>query len=168
MHFADFWFQKILDIIQNDQQRWNFDNLVSEMALGWDFLGIPNLGIGDGDFSFWARSKNPRGFEISGMGIGDLESPKIPSEKSPKNPQSREWGIGIFEARKSPKFYPWDFLGMGIFFSWDGISHQKATTWLSISNRDPRYYASKTFGYSTDNLIIGQNKIAQHPDVYEN
>ena len=28
--------------------------------------------FGDGDFSFRARSKNPRGFEIPGMGIGDF------------------------------------------------------------------------------------------------
>ena len=34
------------------------------MALEWDFLGI-----GDRDFSFWTRSKNPREFEI-----GDLRS----------------------------------------------------------------------------------------------
>ena len=30
---------------------------------------IPIPGIGDGDFSFWARSKNSREVEIPGIGI---------------------------------------------------------------------------------------------------
>ena len=50
------------------------------MALEWDFLGI-----GDRDFSFWTRSKNPREFEI-----GDLRSGIRDAQRSPvKNPRSQ-------------------------------------------------------------------------------
>ena len=50
-----------------------------EVALGWDFLGIPNprspsRGLGMGIFHFGLDQKNPRGFEIPGMGIGDFGS----------------------------------------------------------------------------------------------
>ena len=45
------------------------NGILAEVALGWDFLGIP--GIRDWNFSFRARSKNLRGFEILVMGIGD-------------------------------------------------------------------------------------------------
>ena len=71
------------------------------MALGRDNLGIPN-----GDFIFWARSKNPRGLEISGDFHLEDRGFFIPENFGPK----------CFGDR--------DFLGMGIFFSWDGISHQ--------------------------------------------
>ena len=41
------------------------------------------------NFSFWAKSKNPRRFETLGIGIGDKGSPKIPcGQKIPnENPK---------------------------------------------------------------------------------
>ena len=95
-------------------------------------ISIP--GIFDGDFSFWARSKNPS--VILNPGDGDQ------GFRIPQNPQSWGLGFGIFEAEKSPKnlryrglgiFYPRDFLEMGIFRGWGffslgGISHQKASS----------------------------------------
>ena len=54
--------------------------ITSRGGFGMGFLADAHpLGIVDGDFSFKVGSKNPRGFEIPGMGIGNLESPKIPS-----------------------------------------------------------------------------------------
>ena len=70
------------------------------MAFGWDFLGIsdPHPGIGNGDFSFRDRSKNPRDCVFSNFGSF------IP-------------GIGDFS--KSGKFYPgdWGFFEIWGFFS---------------------------------------------------
>ena len=96
------------------------------MALRWDFLGIPNLGIGDGDFSFWVRSKNPRGFEISWMGIGDLESQKSRVKNPPKIPNAGNEDLGFLRLenpKNIPNFYIpgiGDFLSPG--FSGDGDS----------------------------------------------
>ena len=149
-------------LISLELKSWLSWLVISRGGFGMGFFGdsqslIPIPGIADGDFSFRARSKNPRRFEIPGMGIGDWESPKIPSKKSPKNPQSRGWGFVIFVAEKSligisekspifirrdwgflsPGFLPRDFSGMasrmGIFrergfFLVRWISHQKATS----------------------------------------
>ena len=60
---------------------------------------IPIPGMRDGDFSFLSP------------GIGDF--------------YPRDWGL--FGDFLSPEFFgDGDFSGHGIFFSWDGISHQKA------------------------------------------
>ena len=75
----------------------NPDRGRSEVALGWDFLGTPNH---HGDFSFRAISKNPREFEIPGMGIGDSGSPKISSEKIP-NPGDGD--LGSFRLKNPQK-----------------------------------------------------------------
>ena len=91
-----------------------FFSFKSEVALGLDF-------------SFWAGSKNSRGFEVPEMGIGDLEFPKIP-RKNP-NPEDegsgflRRKNLGIFlpgigDLFKSGDFYPrgWGFFKSGDFY----------------------------------------------------
>ena len=69
-----------------------------ELALGWNFLGIPDpksqfRALGMGIFHFGLDKK---------MGIGDLEPPKIAREKSSKYLESRVWGFEIFGA-ENPK-----------------------------------------------------------------
>ena len=108
-----------------------------EVALGWDFgdpeSNVPIPGIGDGDFSFWAR-KSP--------GIGDLECPKILC----KNPEE------IFEI---PGIY---IPEIGDFFSWDGISHQKATSdsswyWKTVRGSE-KSLVSNYWSQTTQNLSV--------------
>ena len=82
------------------------------------FFGIPILGIPGRDFLFWAKSRNLENPEILVIGIGIL--------KPLRNPECK-----ILKSRKNYIFYLreiWgDFLSPGSgFFSWDGISRQKA------------------------------------------
>ena len=103
---------------------WLWWLVISRGGFGMGFFGdsqfpIPILGIADGDFSFRARSKNPRDFKSRGWESG-IENPqkslvKI-SEKSPiSGIEIRDfWGRKIphRNLRKIPNFY---LQGLGIF-----------------------------------------------------
>ena len=145
---------------------WLWWLVISRGGFGMGFFGdsqfpIPILGIADGNFSFRARSKNPRDFKSRGWesgienpqksqvknlrkipNLGDGDSwflwPKNPSSESPKNPQFLSAGIGDFYPRDfCPGIFRgwhpgWVFFGNGNFFSWDEYPTKKPP--LVISN----------------------------------
>ena len=120
----------------------------------WDFLKPGNL-FKSGDFSrglgifkIWRFLSQELGIFIPGdwgflfPGIGDFFKFRdfYPGDWGfLKSGNFDPWGLGIFS--KSGDFYPedrgffipgifwgWGFFGDGDFFTWDGISHQKATS----------------------------------------
>ena len=109
---------------------------ISEVALGWDFLGLPNpqwMWI----FHFGRDQKIPGDLKSLEWGSGIWDPQKSPvknSQKSPKNPQSLDiytWGFRIFynlgifiqgignflKSGDRGFFQIWGFLSRGFF--WD-------------------------------------------------
>ena len=100
--------------------------------MGWNFLGIPN----PRDFVSWARSKNPREFEIPEMGIfkpGDF----YPGYKD----FQKFWG---FSSR--------GFLGDGDFFPGMGYLIKKQFLSFPISMRRKTWTKKHSLGKNIFNI----------------